>query len=119
MKPPKVDPNFEREKKKKNSPHTSQTMQGRPLVVTLRKPSRLRPSPGPVGGRATWRPAGCRLRKHKEYEAQRHGQRFSENPNTRAADARRPGAYGRSGAPGRAAPRNTEGLPSTRLGLSK
>lgn len=62
-------------------------MQGRPLVVTLRKPSRLRPSPGPVGGRATWRPAGCRLRKHKEYEAQRHGQRFSENPNTRAADA--------------------------------
>lgn len=116
MKPTKVDTNFERKKKKKKSPHTNQA---RPLVVTLRKPSRLRPSPGPVGGRATWRPAGCRLRKHKEYEAQRDGQRFSENLNTRAAGARRPGAYSRSGAPGREVPWDTEGLPSTRLGLSK
>ena len=101
--PTRVDPNFVggRVGGRETCPQTNQTMQGCPLVVTLRKLPCLRPSPG-------GQQAGS-LRKHKEQEAQR------DSGSLRAETPRRPrGAYSRSSARGGRLRRTSRGfLPPT------
>lgn len=84
-------------------PQTNQTVQGCPLVVTLRKRPCLRPSPG--------RQQVRRLRKHEEEEAQ------TDSGSLRADTPEAAGGLQQKQRLRREAPQDTERLPSTHLGL--